>query len=125
MLFFTIEKVFQEDESEVPVKSKGGKGSKKKVNKPKLISIKIIGVLNLIGNIVDNFSHGIAVAGSFQASFKFGVMTLFATLLHEIPHEIGDFAILLKAGLNYKQAALGQVIKTGKLLNDKITLTLY
>jgi hypothetical protein len=33
-------------------------------------SIKIMGVLNLIANIVDNFTHGIAVAGSFQASHK-------------------------------------------------------
>ncbi len=37
-------------------------------------------------------------------------MTLFATLLHEIPHEIGDFVLLLKSGLNYKQAAISQLI---------------
>ena len=37
-------------------------------------------------------------------------MTLFATLLHEIPHEIGDYVLLLKSGLNYKQAAISQLI---------------
>ena len=68
-----------------------------------------MGILNLTANIVDNFTHGIAVAGSFQASLKFGLMTLFATLLHEIPHEVGDFVILLKSGLSYKQAACAQV----------------
>lgn len=72
-------------------------------------SVKTIGILNAVANIVDNFTHGIAVAGSFQASFKFGVMTLIATLLHEIPHEIGDFVILLKSGLNYRQAAIAQL----------------
>lgn len=33
-------------------------------------SIKTIGWLNLLANIFDNFTHGIAVAGSFQASTK-------------------------------------------------------
>ena len=37
------------------------------------------------------------------------MITLFATLLHEIPHEIGDFVILLKSGLTYKQAAISQL----------------
>lgn len=37
-------------------------------------------------------------------------MTLIATMVHEIPHEIGDFVILLKSGLNYKQAALAQLV---------------
>jgi zinc transporter 13 len=101
--------------------------------KPKhiLYSIKVIGVLNMLANVVDNFTHGIAVAGSFQASHKvqferflcfprflliesfcrskFGMMTLVATLLHEVPHEIGDFVILLRSGLTYWQAALAQV----------------
>ncbi len=36
-------------------------------------SIKIIGILNMLANIVDNFTHGIAVAGSFQASHKVNI----------------------------------------------------
>jgi zinc transporter 13 len=43
-------------------------------------------------------------------NLKYGVITLIATLLHEIPHEIGDFVILIKSGLNYRQAAIAQVI---------------
>ena len=35
-----------------------------------LLYLKTVGLLNLIANIIDNFTHGIAVAGSFQASFK-------------------------------------------------------
>lgn len=116
MIFLTIEKIFPDDE----VDDETEKTVKPDVNRKKLSktqstqsilkTIKTVGLLNLLANIIDNFTHGIAVAGSFQASIKFGVLTLIATLLHEIPHEIGDFVILLKSGLNYKQAAFAQAI---------------
>ena len=61
-------------------------------------SRKIVGYLNLLANSIDNFIHGLAVASSFLNSFKLGFTTVFAILIHEIPHEIGDFAILLKSG---------------------------
>ncbi|XP_057307342.1 zinc transporter ZIP13-like [Hydractinia symbiolongicarpus] len=72
--------------------------------------IKIIGYLNLFANCIDNFTHGLAVAGSFMVSIPVGLCTTFAILLHEIPHEIGDFAILLRAGFKRWEAAKGQVI---------------
>lgn len=56
----------------------------------------ISGYLNLMANSVDNFTHGLAIGGSFSISFKMGVLSTFAILVHELPHEIGDFAILLK-----------------------------
>lgn len=104
-IFLTIEKVFPDDDDD---DDKNEEKTNKKLGY--FQSIKTIGFLNLFANIIDNFTHGIAVAGSFQASYKFGVMTLLATLLHEIPHEIGDFVILLKSGLSYRQAALAQLI---------------
>ena len=61
-------------------------------------SKKIMGYLNLLANSIDNFIHGLAVASSFLTSFKLGFTTVFAILVHEIPHEIGDFAILLNSG---------------------------
>lgn len=71
---------------------------------------RIIGYLNLLANCIDNFTHGLAVSGSFVVSLPVGVCTTFAILLHEIPHEIGDFAILLQAGFNRWEAAKGQII---------------
>ncbi|RNA18805.1 zinc transporter ZIP13 isoform X2 [Brachionus plicatilis] len=100
--FLSIEKIFPDHEQDADNKKSGA-------NFLFFNSIRILGILNLFANVIDNFTHGIAVAGSFQASIKFGFITLIATLLHEIPHEIGDFVILLKSGLNYKEAALAQL----------------
>ncbi|XP_061743645.1 zinc transporter ZIP13 isoform X1 [Nerophis ophidion] len=67
--------------------------------------VKTSGYLNLLANCIDNFTHGLAVAGSFLVSKKVGFLTTFAILLHEIPHEVGDFAILLRAGFDRWSAA--------------------
>ncbi|XP_042558695.1 zinc transporter ZIP13-like, partial [Clupea harengus] len=71
--------------------------------------IKISGYLNLLANCIDNFTHGLAVAGSFLVSRKVGFLTTIAILLHEIPHEVGDFAILLRAGFDRWSAARMQL----------------
>lgn len=68
-------------------------------------SIKVRGYLNLLANTIDNFTHGLAVAASFLVSKKIGLLTTMAILLHEIPHEVGDFAILLRAGFDRWSAA--------------------
>ncbi|XP_043938830.1 zinc transporter ZIP13 isoform X2 [Protopterus annectens] len=69
----------------------------------------ISGYLNLLANCIDNFTHGLAVAGSFLVSKKVGCLTTMAILLHEIPHEVGDFAILLRAGFDRWSAAKMQI----------------
>ena len=70
----------------------------------------ITGYLNLLANCIDNFTHGLAVGGSFLVSFRLGALTTFAILIHEIPHEVGDFAILLKSGFNRWDAARAQLL---------------
>merc|ERR1711982_66553 len=70
---------------------------------------KIVGYLNLLANCTDNLLHGLAVGTSFLSSFRLGVTTTAAILLHEIPHEFGDFAILLKSGFDRWQAARAQI----------------
>uniref|UniRef100_A0A4W3HLA3 Zinc transporter ZIP13 n=1 Tax=Callorhinchus milii TaxID=7868 RepID=A0A4W3HLA3_CALMI len=82
---------------------------KHKVSEQPVQAIKISGYLNLIANLIDNFTHGLAVAGSFLVSRKVGLITTLAILLHEVPHEIGDFAILLRAGFDRWSAAKMQM----------------
>lgn len=99
----------------------------KKENKrsptPKETHIKTTGWLNLMANIIDNFTHGLAVAGSYCVSTKTGVLTTIAVLLHEVPHEVGDFAILLKAGFDRWRAAKAQLLTaSGGLLGAMAAL---
>lgn len=68
-------------------------------------NLKASGYLNLLANTIDNFTHGLAVAASFLVSKKMGLLTTVAIVLHEIPHEVGDFAILLRAGFDRWSAA--------------------
>lgn len=42
--------------------------------------IKVAGYLNLLANSIDNFTHGLAVAGSFLVSFRHGMLGTFAIL---------------------------------------------
>lgn len=54
--------------------------------------------LVIIGDTIHNFIDGIAIGASFFAAPGLGVATAVSTFLHEVPHEIGDFGILLKSG---------------------------
>ncbi|XP_026472823.1 zinc transporter ZIP13 homolog isoform X2 [Ctenocephalides felis] len=86
-------------------------------NKSKHVS----GYLNLMANSIDNFTHGLAVGGSFIVSFKLGILTTFAILVHEIPHEVGDFAILLRSGFSRWDAARAQLMTAGAGLLGAMT----
>ena len=55
----------------------------------------------LSGDAVHNFLDGIAITVAFLTSFPLGVITAFATAAHEIPQEIGDFAVML--GSNWRK----------------------
>jgi len=73
----------------------------------------ITGYLNLLANTIDNFTHGLSLGGAFLVSLRLGLLTTFAILVHEIPHEVGDFAILLKSGFSRWDAALFQILTAG------------
>lgn len=67
------------------------------------------GYLNLVANCTDNFTHGLAIAAGYVVGPAVGVLTTIAILCHEVPHEVGDFAILLNSGFTWKEAAKAQV----------------
>lgn len=65
-----------------------------------------VAMTNLFGDGLHNFIDGAIVASSFLVSPKLGIATTIAVALHEIPQELGDFGILVHAGMKPKRALL-------------------
>nr|XP_006818785.1 PREDICTED: LOW QUALITY PROTEIN: zinc transporter SLC39A7-like [Saccoglossus kowalevskii] len=72
--------------------------------------IKVAGYLNLAADFTHNFTDGLAIGASFLMGRTIGVITTITILLHEVPHEIGDFAILVQSGCTKKKAMLLQLV---------------
>jgi zinc and cadmium transporter len=60
----------------------------------------------LFGDGVHNFIDGLIIGAGFLSSIPIGIGITFAVVLHEIPHEIGDFGVLIHGGLSRKKALL-------------------
>ena len=68
------------------------------------VRIHPVGRLVLFSDGVHNFIDGVIIGVSFMVSVPVGLATTLAVTLHEIPQEIGDFAVLLHAGYTKKRA---------------------
>lgn len=68
------------------------------------------GTLIIIGDAVHNFVDGILIAAAFMTDVDLGIVTALAVAAHEIPQEIGDFAILLNSGFKRSKALLFNVL---------------
>ena len=60
--------------------------------------------MNLVGDAIHNLIDGALIAGSYLLSIPIGVATTVAVILHEIPQEMGDFGVLLHAGMTKRRA---------------------
>ncbi|CAG8021320.1 unnamed protein product [Penicillium salamii] len=73
-------------------------------------SAKLGGYLNLIADFTHNITDGLALSSSFYASPTIGATTTVAVFFHEIPHEVGDFALLIQSGFSKRKAMGAQFV---------------
>jgi len=67
-------------------------------------SKKHVAYLTLIGDGIHNFLDGAIIGVTFLTSVPLGIATTIAVIAHEIPHELGDFFLLMYGGLSNKKA---------------------
>lgn len=60
--------------------------------------------LILIGDGVHNFIDGLVIAASFLVSIEFGTITTAIIIAHEVPQELGNFAVLIHGGFDRAKA---------------------
>jgi zinc and cadmium transporter len=68
----------------------------------------------LAGDSVHCFGDGILIASAFIADMRLGVIAALAVLAHEIPHHMGDLAVL-RRGSSSRQAAIVKVSMAGAI----------
>ncbi|XP_033077581.1 zinc transporter ZIP5 [Trachypithecus francoisi] len=60
----------------------------------------------LLGDGLHNLTDGLAIGAAFSDGFSSGLSTTLAVFCHELPHELGDFAMLLRSGLSFRRLLL-------------------
>jgi zinc and cadmium transporter len=71
---------------------------------------KSTGALIIVGDGIHNFVDGVLIAAAFLTDVQLGIVTSLAVAAHEIPQEVGDFAILLQSGYSKGKALFYNVL---------------
>lgn len=69
-------------------------------------AIKPVGRIILVSDSLHNFIDGLLIGASYLAGVPVGMATTLAVILHELPHEIGDFGVLIHSGYSWDRALL-------------------
>jgi len=70
------------------------------------------GILILVGDSIHNFVDGVLIAAAFLTDLHLGIVTALAVAAHEIPQEVGDFAVLLHSGFKRGKAFIYNIISS-------------
>ncbi len=77
---------------------------------------KTSGYMILVGDALHNFVDGVMLAAAFLSSVPLGIAAGLAVIAHELPQEVGDFAILLDSGFERKRAFLWNLVSAAPTL---------
>lgn len=100
MIFFVSERLLSQQFSSDPEKKKNDDHHSHAHTLTSNISV--MGWLNIFADVMHNFTDGIAMGASYasgSSSHALGLAATISILFHEIPHEIGDFTILIESGV--------------------------
>lgn len=73
-------------------------------------AMQVSGYLNLAADVAHNVTDGLAIGASFAVGPAVGLVTAMTVLIHEVPHEVGDLAILVQSGCSKKKAMRLQLL---------------
>lgn len=75
-------------------------------------SLSSVAWMVVMGDGLHNFTDGMTIGAAFSNSIAGGFSTAIAVFCHELPHELGDFAVLLKAGMSPRQAVYYNILSS-------------
>ena len=81
-----------------------------------LKNLKSVGWLCLVGDGVHNFLDGVLIGATFATDINKGWQVTIAIFAEEFPHELGDFAVLVRSGLTFPQAVAANLFSAATCL---------
>lgn len=104
LIFFLSERLLSQHFSNDTDKKKNDSKHSHSHNHTFTSNITVMGWLNIFADVMHNFTDGIAMGASYasgtsSASNALGLAATISILFHEIPHEIGDFSVLIESGV--------------------------
>ncbi|XP_053690042.1 zinc transporter foi [Sabethes cyaneus] len=75
-------------------------------------SLSAVAWMVIMGDGLHNFTDGMTIGAAFANNIAGGFSTAIAVFCHELPHELGDFAVLLKAGMSARDAVFYNLLSS-------------